>query len=162
MNKAVEPVSDQKKLEFVADARRFLEMFPGHVWGATKELTDEEHIEDYRNVLAKTREAFPDLPERTAMNAVMTSDALLYAFTGNAPLSADRAKALNGFLASMPALLNSVEELIALKSLFSTRVRELLDHNTKQLMENRAQRAIIENQKAQIMWLLNQIPGVQP
>lgn len=41
------------------------------------------------------------------------------------------------------------------------RIAELLDHNSKQLMENRAQRAIIQNQKIQIMWLLSQIPGVQ-
>jgi adenylyl- and sulfurtransferase ThiI len=42
------------------------------------------------------------------------------------------------------------------------RIKELLEHNNTQLMENRAQRAIIKTQKIQIMWLLSQIPGVQP
>lgn len=42
------------------------------------------------------------------------------------------------------------------------RITELLEHNNKQLMENRAQRQIIAQQKIQIVWLLNQIPGVQP
>jgi hypothetical protein len=42
------------------------------------------------------------------------------------------------------------------------RITELLEHNNDQLMENRKQRAIIAQQKQQIVWLLNQIPGVQP
>jgi hypothetical protein len=42
------------------------------------------------------------------------------------------------------------------------RIVELLNHNSEQLKENRAQRAIIKNQQTQIMWLLSQIPGVQP
>jgi hypothetical protein len=41
------------------------------------------------------------------------------------------------------------------------RITELLEHNNKQLMENRAQRQIIAQQKIQIGWLLSQIPGVQ-
>ncbi len=58
--------------------------------------------------------------------------------------------------------LNKEDELAQLKREHSARVSELIEHNTKQLMENRAQRAIIAQQKAQILWLLNQIPGVQP
>jgi hypothetical protein len=41
------------------------------------------------------------------------------------------------------------------------RITELLEHNNAQLMENRKQRAIIAQQKAQIGWLLSQIPGAQ-
>lgn len=154
-----EAVTDEKKLEFVSQARQLLALFQDPIWGATAEQTDQMHLTDYCETLDETRKNF-DLPEETAMHAVMGDGGIVYAFTGNSPTSGDRAKALVGFIYTMPFLLDSVVELIDLKRSTSARVTELIEHNTAQLLENRAQRETIRQQQAKIEWLLSQIPGV--
>lgn len=155
-----EAVTDEKRLEFATQARQLLALFNEPFWGATREQTDEMHLADYCETLAKGR-ADLGLAEETAMNAVMGPGDIVYAFTGNTPNAGDRAKALVGFINTMPFLLDALEELIELKRTHSARVTELIEHNSEQLMENRAQREVIRQQQAKIDWLMKQIPSVE-
>ncbi|MCA1379521.1 hypothetical protein I6F34_01630 [Bradyrhizobium sp. BRP05] len=161
MTDAIEATTDQRKLEYVTEARRLLALFQDPIWGATAAQTDEEHLADYKSTLAKTREYYPELPEKTEIHAVMGEGNVVFAFTGNAPNSGERARALVGFIHTMPYLLDSLVELIELKRTHSDRVSELIQHNTMQLMENRAQRDTILKLQAQVQFLMDQIPGAQ-
>lgn len=88
---------------------------------------------------------------------MIDSEIGVLAFTGNTPRAPDRARALVGFLRNMPFLLDSVEELIELRRIHSKRVSELIEHNTAQLLENRAQRATIRSLKLRDEWMLNKL-----
>jgi hypothetical protein len=105
-----EPTKEQQ-LEWIAEARRLLVLFQDPIWAATAEQTDQMHLTDYCETLDKTRKHF-NLPEETPMHAVMGKGDVIYAYTGNSPTSADRAKAIVGFILTMPFLLDAVEALI--------------------------------------------------
>ncbi|WFU52184.1 hypothetical protein QA639_20980 [Bradyrhizobium pachyrhizi] len=152
-------VTKEQMLEYVTEARRLLARVQDPMWAISPEQTDAEHLADYEKTLAKTREAFPEMEGKTVMNMVMGDGGIVYAFTGHSPTSADRAKALVGFIHTMPFLLDTLVAWVEQQEQHSARVSELLQHNSAQLTENRAQRAIIQQQKTQIVWLLNQIPG---
>ncbi|MHC2552471.1 hypothetical protein [Bradyrhizobium elkanii] len=155
-----EAVTDEKRLEFATQARQLLALFNEPFWGATRGQTDEMHLADYCETLAKGRTDL-GLAEETTMHAVMGPGDIVYAFTGNTPNAGDRAKALVGFINTMPFLLDALEELIDLRRTHSARVTELITHNSEQLMENRSQRDTIRQLKATVAFLMQQIPGVQ-
>ena len=156
-----ETVTKDQIMQLLGDARRALALFQDPVWAATKEQTDEEHLADYAKTLAATRAHYTGMPETTQKHWVMGEGDLVLAFTGNSPKSPLRAEALVGFLRVMPFLLDSLEASLTLKEEHSDRVSELIQHNTEQLMENRAQRATIRKLQAQVSWLMDQIPGAQ-
>jgi hypothetical protein len=161
MNMKAEADADQNKLAFVSEARKLLALFQDPEWRATAEQTDEEHVADFTRTLAGTRQTFPGLQKKTCIHWIGIEGDNALAVTGNAPDSGDRARALVGFLRNMPFLLEAVEKLINQQKDHAVRVSELIEHNTVQLMENRAQRETIRKQQAKIDWLLNNIPGVQ-
>ena len=147
-----DPAIIKNKLDFIKEARRVLALFQDPVWAATDEKSDEEHVADFVETLAKTREHF-DLPEKTAINAVLGEDDTILAMAGNSPESSERARAIVGFLHSMPYLLNEVERALHLDE----RIIELLQSNNEKLIENRAQRATIRTYEARESWLLEKL-----
>jgi hypothetical protein len=155
-----EEVTKEQKIAFIKEARRLLALFHDPVWAVTPEQTDEEHLAEYNSTLARTREHFSSLPTNTAMNAVMGEGDTILAFTGNSPDAPDRARAIVGFVHSMPYLLNSLEALLAINETFDKRVTELIEHNTAQLMENREQRRTIRALQAREKWLLEKLSDV--
>ncbi|MEH2517354.1 hypothetical protein V1279_002927 [Bradyrhizobium sp. AZCC 1610] len=144
--------------EWIAQAKQFLPLFRDPIWAGTGEQNDREHLRDYANTLAKTRATFDLLPAETVMNFIVDEDDKVIAFTGNSPDAADRAKAIVGFIRAMPEIIHKLEEFRALVPDFGARIAELIEHNNDQLMENRAQREIIRQQKAQIDFLLSKVP----
>jgi hypothetical protein len=148
-----------RKIEALENARRMLEFVSTPVWAQTAEQTDAQHVEDYADTLKMTRQAFPEMPELTAMNCILREDTqLVLAYVGNSPTSVDRAKAMVGFLASMPQVIDQFLEGIADEIMLRKRVDELLEHNSNQLFENRAQRQQIRQLQAQVDHLLKTIP----
>ncbi len=99
----------QDQLKFIAEARRLLALMQDPVWSVTEAKPDADHVVDHAVTLAKTREYFPRLPKSTVMNMVVGEGNRVFAFTGNSPDAADRAKALVGFLQAMPYLLTALE-----------------------------------------------------
>jgi hypothetical protein len=147
----------EQKLAFIKEARELLALFNDPAWATSAQQEDERHVIDFAEAIVDTRKNFPDLPEATAMSMVLGEADRILAYTGNSPDAALRAKAIAGFIHSMPGLLAALEASIT----FDQRVSELLDHNSKQLMENRAQRETIRALNARLNWLLDRIPGVQ-
>jgi hypothetical protein len=96
-------------VDFIEEARRLLPLMQDPVWAATNEQSDADHLSDYAHTLAKTREHFTDMPENTVMNMVIGDGNVIFALVGNSPESADRARAIVGFLRSMPTLLDQLE-----------------------------------------------------
>ncbi|WLA43971.1 hypothetical protein QNJ95_22110 [Bradyrhizobium elkanii] len=154
-------VTKEQMLAYVADARRLLAQVQDPIWAITPKQTDEEHLADYEVTLARTRVAFPEMEEKTEMNMVLGEGGIVYAFTGHSPTAADRAKALVGFIRTMPFLLDSLVASLEQKEQHSARVTELLQHNNVQLTENREQRAEIKRLQARVKWLLELVPGEQ-
>jgi hypothetical protein len=147
----------EQKLAFIKEARQLLALFNDPAWATSGQKDDEIHVIDFAEAIVDTRENHPDLPDQTAMSMLLGEGDRILAYTGNTPNAALRAKALVGFVHSMPGLLATLEASIT----FEQRVSELLDHNSKQLMENRAQRETIRVLNARLNWLLDRIPGVQ-
>ena len=147
-----------QKLAFVKEARQLLALFNDPAWATSAQKDDEGHVIDFADAISDTRENHPGLPEGTAMSMVLGEGDKILAYTGNTPEAALRAKAIVGFIHSMPGLLAALESSVT----FDQRVSELLDHNSTQLMENRALRETIRKLNARINWLLDRIPGVQP
>ncbi|MEY9147477.1 hypothetical protein [Bradyrhizobium elkanii] len=154
-------VTKEQMLAYVADARRLLAQVQDPIWAVTPTQTDAEHLADYKSTLARTRVAFPEMEETTQMNMVLGEGGIVYAFTGHSPTAADRAKALVGFIRTMPFLLDSLVASLEAKEEHSARVTELLQHNNAQLTENREQRAEIKRLQARVKWLLELVPVEQ-
>jgi hypothetical protein len=146
----------EQKLAFIQEARQLLALFNDPAWAAGAQKEDEGHVIDFAEAIVDTRQDHPGLPEETAMSMVLGEGDKILAYTGNTPGAALRAKAIVGFIHSMPGLLATLEASIT----FEQRVSELLDHNSKQLMENRALRETIRQLNARLDWLLDRIPGV--
>jgi len=101
---------NQQKMSFIRESRRLLEYVQNPEWVASPELTDEEHVETYRNALARTRAVHPELPERTKMQFVQdTSTGLVLSLVGNTPHAEHRARFITGLLASMSMILDEFE-----------------------------------------------------
>src|SRR5262249_45551889 len=98
----VTEVTQDEVKEFTSESRRLLTLFDDCEWCGTPEYTDEEHVNNYAEALARTRQMFPDMPEKTSINWVGINGDLAIAITGNAPSSPDRAKAIVGFIRNMP------------------------------------------------------------
>ncbi|MGX9944988.1 hypothetical protein ACTG4Q_21220 [Bradyrhizobium denitrificans] len=155
-----EQVTNDMVRAFTSEARRLLALFQDPEWRGTPEQTDEEHAEDFAKTLARTRQIFPDMPEKTSIHWVGIEGDLAVAITGNAPASGDRAKAIVGFLRNMPFLLDAVEKLVDQQDEHSARVTELIEHNTTQLLENRTQRDTIRQLQGQVDLLLKSISAL--
>ncbi|MCW2077872.1 UNVERIFIED_ORG: hypothetical protein M2193_000047 [Bradyrhizobium japonicum] len=155
-------VTKEQMLAYVAEARRLLAQVQDPIWAVTPKQTDAEHLADYQVTMARTRVAFPEMEETTEMNMVIGEGGIVYAFTGHSPTAADRAKALVGFIRTMPFLLDSLVASLDQQEQHSARVTELLQHNNAQLTENREQRAQIRRLEARVKWLLELVPGEQP
>jgi hypothetical protein len=144
---------DQQKLSFIRESRRLLGFFQNPAWCASAELTDEEHVEEFRQALAKTRE-HTSLPDRTKLNSVRdTESGLVLSLVGNTPSAEERAKFINGILLSMPRILDEFEENLDREE----RINELLASNSEKLLENRAQRQTIVSLQAREKWLLEKL-----
>lgn len=149
------------KLDFIAEARRLLSFFKNPEWVVTSERADDHQLTEYAHELSKARGYFTGLPESTSMNMVMGANDVVIAITGSSEESAERAKAIVGFLLVMPDILDDMTESIEKDEASKARITELIQHNNAQLFENRAQREVIRQLKIKIDWLLEQIPGVQ-
>lgn len=151
-------------LQFVGEARRYLHHFDGAAWVGTDPKTDEDHIVDYIRTIALTRESNPNLPAATTMNFITNANDDVIAFVGNTAQSAERTKALVGFVRVMPSLLDlvesiaeSVDDINAELIGKDNRITELLEHTNAQLMENRKQRDRIKRLELQNHFLLEQV-----
>ncbi|WP_316196718.1 hypothetical protein [Bradyrhizobium sp. SZCCHNS3053] len=101
----------QELLSFVREARRFLKLIETPTWVGSAELTDEEHVEEMRDHLQKSRERF-NLPERTVMHSVRNEEGLVLAMTGNTANAAARARFLTGLMQALPRLLDAIEQRV--------------------------------------------------
>jgi len=102
----------KSQMNFIAEARRVLAYLQDPVWAASEAKPDEDHVTDYASTIAKTREHFPKLPKNTEMQMVLGDGDVVFALTGNSPDAAERARAIVGFLRSMPYLLDDLEQRI--------------------------------------------------
>ena len=92
-----------QKLAFVKEARQLLALFNDPAWATSAQKDDEAHVIDFADAIVDTREGYPGLPEVTAMSMVLGEGDKILAYTGNTPEAALRAKAIVGFIHSMPA-----------------------------------------------------------
>jgi hypothetical protein len=149
----------EQKLNEIDEARRMMEFISEPVWSQTKEQTDAEHLKDYEGTLKRTRESFPEMPASTAMNFITLGETgIVLAYVGHSPTSADRARAMVGFLKSMPTVFDNIIEMMGNEIWLRRRCDELLVHNNEQLEENRMQRQNIRQLRAQVEHLLSTIP----
>jgi hypothetical protein len=123
----LDPAITKSKLDFIKEARRTLAFFQDPVWAATKAATDPEHLIAHAETLAKTRQHHADLPEKTEMHMVIGDGDVIFALAGNSPDAAERARAIVGFLRSMPYVLEEMERGLHLEE----RVDELLRSNNE-------------------------------
>ncbi|WP_439357960.1 hypothetical protein [Bradyrhizobium sp. DASA03007] len=150
--------TDQEMLSFVREARKFLKFVQDPEWTGSAELTDDQHVEEMKTHLAKTRERI-ELPEKTVMHSVRGAESgLVLAMTGNTPDAAERARFLTGLMRSLPRLLEAIEDYFIRESVADDRIKELISSNNEKLFENRAQRDEIRQLKAQVDLLLKSIP----
>jgi len=150
--------TDQELLSFINEARRFLEPIDKPEWVGSAELTDAEHIAEMTTILEISRKEH-ELPERTVMHSVRAEGTgLMMAVTGNTPRAADRARFLTGLLTALPRLLEGIEASMVREALMEGRIKELIESNNEKLFENRAQRDMIRQLRAQVRHLLSTIP----
>lgn len=151
----------QELLSFINEARRFMKTIVDPEWVCTEPLPDEVHLEELQQQMNCSR-SLHSLPERTEMHSVRAAGSgLVYAYTGNTPLAAERARFLTGLLTSLPRLLEGMEAFMVRDVFMEARIKELIESNNEKLMENRAQRQEIQQLKAQVDHLLKTIP-VEP
>ncbi|ARQ95287.1 hypothetical protein [Bradyrhizobium phage BDU-MI-1] len=151
----------QELLSFISEARKFMKSIQAPEWVGSAELTDEEHLSELTEQFKISRNLH-GLPAKTAMHSVRGQhNGFVYAYTGNTPQAAQRARFLTGLLTALPRLLEGMEAFMVREVFAEARVKELLEHNNAQLMENRAQRQEIRQLKAQVDLLLKSIP-VEP
>jgi hypothetical protein len=150
--------TDQELLSFVREARKFLRFVEDPEWVGSAELTDDEQIGEMQVHLSKTRDRTL-LPEKTVMHSVRNGKTgLVLAMTGNTPDAAERARFLTGLMRSMPRLLEAIEESFVREAFAEDRIKELISSNNEKLFENRAQRDVIRQLKAQVDLLLKAVP----
>lgn len=159
--------SPETILSWIQEAREQLALFGTPVWGSTDAQTDADHIADLSKMLQQGRERFL-LNDKTEMHSLrlMGEDGVSYVtcLTGNTPFSGPRARALAGYLMSMPFMLDMMEDVVNGKiisaDLDQERIKELIESNNEKLFENRAQRVEIKKLEAQVAWLMERIPGI--
>lgn len=152
--------TQQELLSFIREARRFMQTIENPEWVGSVALTDEEHLAELAEQLRVSRNVHV-LPEKTEMHSVRAAGTgLVYAFTGNTALAAQRARFLTGLLTSLPRLLEGIEASLVREVFMDARINELLESNNEKLFENRAQRQTIRQLQAQVELLLKSIPPV--
>lgn len=151
----------QELLSFISEARRFMKSITEPEWTCSQLLTDDDHLSEMKAQLECSRNVH-SLPEKTEMHSVRSAGTgLVYAYTGNTPNAADRARFLTGLLTALPRLLEGIEASLVREAFMDARIKELIESNNEKLMENREQRQEIRQLKAQVDLLLKSIP-VEP